>query len=193
MNLLSPAEVSACFGRAGIPSRFSANEAARLEATEPVGGPGYFVFPTPEENQHLSVLGLRRLLGLSPEGGPCFFFDHPWYLEEPFGEIPLRPGWHAVAMTPLERSLGQPVYYAEELRSERLFLPHACEVVLMVFLAMMAGGDRLLARKHTWTRDRTTGRRFVSVGAFGGKGLFLSSHEVGYASRGLGICPARDV
>lgn len=91
-------------------------------------------------------------------------------------------------------SVLRPVYFAEDLKKDSLFLPSAAEVILMLFLHFTESGERRLLRKHTWTHDRTESteaRRFVTVGAFGKKGVFVSSHEVGYKSRGLGICPAR--
>ena len=62
----------------------------------------------------------------------------------------------------------------------------------MLFLYFTATDKRLMLNKHTWTRDRADNKRFVTIGAFGKKGLFVSSHEVGYSSRGLGICPLVD-
>jgi hypothetical protein len=189
--ILLPDDVVRGFESLGIPARFTAEETRRLIENPPPARPGFLTFPTPEENPGLSVLGLRERLGVSSGGNPCFFFDHPWYLEEPFGRIPCPAGWHSVGESPLGESLDRPVDYAENLRSGELFLPRASEVLLMVFLRLTLTGERLLARKHTWTRDRTGTRRFVSVGAFGKNGVFVSSHEVGYQSRGLGICPAR--
>jgi hypothetical protein len=172
-----------------VAARFRADESRRLEADCPGEAAGVLIFPTPEDSGSLSILALREALGVAPEAGPCFFFDHPWYLDDAFGREPCPPGWHRIAMAPLADSLDQPVYHAETLRDRGLYLPRASEVALMLFLRMLTGGEHCLERKHTWTRDRTSNRRFVSVGAFGKKGLFVSSHEVGYSSRGLGICP----
>jgi len=155
---------------------------------------GFFTFPVPEDNLALSVLGLREILGVNPGGEPGFF-DHPWYLSEPFGREPCESGWHSVMMDVVPESIDRPVYYAEDLKEKALYLPTATEVLLMVFFRFVTAGDRLLLRKHTWTRDRTAtteARRFVSIGAFGNKGVFVSSHAVGYKSRGLGICPTVD-
>ena len=69
-----------------------------------------------------------------------------------------------------------------------LALPWAIEVVLMVFLHFVGTGEQLLQKKHTWCRDEPSLSRFVTVGAFGRNGLFISSHPGDYASRGLGIC-----
>jgi len=192
LSLLRPGDVQSAFNELGIPSRFGRAEMARLDTTTPTERPGYVVFPTPEDNQALSVLALRKQLGVDPAAPPAFF-DHPWYLDEPFGDRPCDTGWHVIRMGPLDDSVERPVYYAEEIRENGQFLPWSSEVLLMLFLHFAATGERLLERKHTWTRDRTertAARRFVSIGAFGKKGVFVSSHEVGYKSRGLGICPA---
>ena len=177
------------FQQLNVPAEFTDWELAQLEASAPEPREGFVSFPTPEDNRHLSVLGLRELLGVTPGPSPYILFDHPWYLAEEFGTTPCPPGWHTIAAAPLPDSIDQPVYFADSLLAEGLLLPLASEVVLMLFLGHYASGERMLLRKHTWTRDRTSERRFVSVGAFGKKGLFVSSHEVGYKSRGLGICP----
>jgi hypothetical protein len=58
----------------------------------------------------------------------------------------------------------------------------------MLFLHYAGTGVQLLQKKHTWCRDQATQDRFVTVGAFGRNGLFVSGHPAAYASRGLGIC-----
>jgi hypothetical protein len=63
----------------------------------------------------------------------------------------------------------------------------------MLFLHFAGTGEQLLQRKHTWTCGQDSRKRFVTVGAFGRSGLFVSAHPAGYASRGLGICPAQPV
>jgi len=189
MALLSPQLVEQRFAQLGIVCRFSDLELRQLDDTRIEGREGFFGFPTPRENEALSVLGLRELLGVDPASGPCFF-DHPWYLEEAFGRERCSPGWHLIGMDVLVSSVDKPVYYAEEIKRDALYLPSAVEVLLMLLLHFAETGERLLLRKHTWTHDRAEGRRFVSVGAFGKKGVFVSSHEVGYKSRGLGICPS---
>ena len=67
-------------------------------------------------------------------------------------------------------------------------LPSAIEIVLMVFLHYVGTREQLLQKKHTWCKDQASLDRFVTVGAFGRNGLFLSAHPGDYASRGLGIC-----
>ena len=190
--ILSPHDADNFFFNNEIPARFTADEIAFLEEHRPVAREGFVSFPTPADSQHLSVLGLRDLLGVIPGSSPYIFFDHPWYLEEAFGNRPCGPGWHTIAGAPLATSFDRPVNYADVLLNEGLYLPHASEIILMLFLGLAIAGERFLLRKHTWTQDLTSNGRFVSVGAFGKKGLFVSSHEVGYQSRGLGICPAVD-
>jgi hypothetical protein len=191
VDQFSPAQVERCFELLRIPARFSAEEGRDLSSRTLRVHDGYVGFPTPQDNRALSVLGLRRILGVDPASAPCFF-DHPWYLEESFARETCSPGWHVMRIEPLADSLNQPVYHAEDLKRRSLYLPTAVEVVLALFLYYLLRGERLLMRKHTWTSNRTLARRFVSVGAFVKKGLFVSSHEVGYTSRGLGICPVMD-
>ena len=191
LTVLRPERVESVFDRLGVKSRFTDGELGSLTTTNIVDKSGFLAFPTPEDSQGLSVLALRSALGVDPVRAPCFF-DHPWYLEEPFIRRTCAPGWHAVAMDVLPDSVGQPVYYAEDLKGRGLYMPSAVEMALMLFLHFAETGEHLMLRKHTWTRDRTDGGRFVTVGAFGPKGLFVSSHEVGYKSRGLGICPIAD-
>ena len=191
MTVLYPTQVEAAFERLGIVGRFGKDEAEKLTTTTIVDRAGFAFFPTPENNDGLSIGALRAALGVDPVRTPCFF-DHPWYLEEPFIKGTCEPGWHAIATDIVPNSVGQPIYFAEDLKALGLYLPSAVEMALMLFLHFAQTGEHLMLRKHTWTRDRTSGGRFVSVGAFGKKGLFVSGHEVGYASRGLGICPIVD-
>jgi hypothetical protein len=187
----SPPEVQDIFDRLGIPARFTEAEIEGLSSNKIQTKKGFITFPTPEENRALSILKLREAVGTDPSREPVFF-DHPWYLDEPFGNIGCQPGWHSVAMAVTTDSIGQPIYYADSIKGSGQYLPSASEVVLMLFLYFTATGKRLMLNKHTWTRDRTDNKRFVTIGAFGKKGLFVSSHEVGYSSRGLGICPLVD-
>jgi hypothetical protein len=186
--LLSSSDVLTAFRRLDVPADFTAAEIARLDARPPEDRTGYCTFPTPEDSQHLSVLELRQRLGVSPDGG-CGFFDHPWYLDEPFAHAVCRAGWHSIATAPVAASLDEADWHAESLSGHGLNLPRAVEVILMLFLSLTIREERFLLRKHTWTCDRSVSGRRVSVGAFGRKGVFLSSHAPGYKSRGLGICP----
>ena len=188
---MSPEESQQHFDRLRIPSRFTAAETGRLSARKGQIQNGFLTFPTPQDNASLSVLGLRDALGVGPANSPAFH-DHPWYLDEPFGQVACAPGWHSVRIAVTPDSVGQPIYYAEEIKQAALYLPTAAEVLLMLFLHFASTGERGLTNKHTWTRDRTREGRFVTVGAFGKKGVFVSSHAVGYESRGLGICPVVD-
>ena len=188
---LSPLEVQKSFDLLRIPSRFTKTEIERLNTDDVLVQEGFLTFPTPEDNSALSILNLRRALGTDPSREPVFY-DHPWYLEDAFGYLRCDPGWHSVRMEVTADSISQPVYYADSIKSFGLFLPSAIEVALMLFLTFNLTGKRLLVNKHSWTKDRAENKRFVTVGAFGKKGLFVSSHEVGYASRGLGICPTVD-
>ncbi len=188
---LSPLDVQRFFDRMGIPARFSHAEIQQLGADNIKTSGGFLTFPTPEDNSALSILNLRSVVGTDPGRVPAFF-DHPWYLEEPFGEVGCSPGWHSLATAVTSESVGQPIYYADSIKDAGHYLASAAEVVLMLLLYFDATGKRLMINKHTWTRDRTENQRFVTIGAFSKKGLFVSSHEVGYCSRGLGICPLVD-
>jgi hypothetical protein len=125
--------------------------------------------------------------GTNPSKPPSFF-DHPWYLEEPFAQINCPAGWHILHSTVLPESISQPIHYASSLSSQGLELPSAIEVVLMLFLHYAGSGEQLLQKKHTWCRDQASMNRSVTVGAFGRNGLFISGHPPEFASRGLGIC-----
>ena len=188
---LSPQNVEEYFATLHISQRFDHLEASGLESDKVVRETGFFTFPTPRDNSDLSILGLRRIVGVKPGASPSFH-RHPWYLEEPFGETVCEPGWHSIARNVTTDSVGEPIQYADRLKEQQLYLPSAIEVVLMLFLHFTNTGERLLSNSHTWTYNRTKEGRFVTVGAFGRNGVFVSSHEVGYQSRGLGICPKID-
>jgi hypothetical protein len=188
MISLSAAEVERRFGLMGIPNRFSEAEKAELETTSIVDLPGDVIgFPTPRLNSGLNVLNLRKILGTDPSRLPSFF-DHPWYLDEAFAQEDCPPGRHFLYTGVVPDSISQPIHYSDRLRARNLELPSAIEVVLMVFLHYVGTGEQLLQKKHTWCKDQASLDRFVTVGAFGRNGLFLSAHPGAYASRGLGIC-----
>jgi hypothetical protein len=185
--MISPELCTQLLSKVGITSRFDHSEERALKTSDVVAQSGFCTFPTPRDNSALSVLGLRRMLGVDPSSPPSFH-NHPWYLDEAFGETTCAPGWHSIEMDVTADSIGHPVYYAERLRERGLYLPSAVEVLLMLMLQFADSGERLLNRRHTWTHDRTSEGRFVTIGAFGKNGVFVSSHEVGYQSKGLGIC-----
>jgi hypothetical protein len=144
-------------------------------------------FPTPIAGAGLNILNLRRILGTSASRQPCFF-DHPWYLEEPFAGRDCPAGWHILHTAVLPQSISQSIHYASSLRFRGLDLPAAIEVTLMLFLHYAGNGEQLLHKKHTWCSDQASLNRSVTVGAFGRNGLFISGHPPEFASRGLGIC-----
>jgi hypothetical protein len=184
----SPDEVERRFAVLGIANRFTELEKARLNTTQIVyAGTDVIAFPTPEHSTGLNVLSLRRLLGTDPVRQPAFF-DHPWYLEDPFSLLNCAPGWHVIYKSVLPESVSRSIDYADSLRAQGLSLPSAIEVVLMVFLHYAGTGEQLLQKKHTWCSDRASMNRSVTVGAFGRNGLFISGHPPEFASRGLGIC-----
>lgn len=187
MILLSPDEVERRFGLLGIPNRFTTQEKAGI--TTPVLDPeaAVIVFPTPAAAQGINILTLREILGTNPSRQPAFF-DHPWYLEEPFAREDCQPGWHILHAAVLPDSISQPFHYASSLNTQGLELPSAIEVTLMLFLNYIGSGEQLLQKKHTWCRDEASLDRRVTVGAFGRNGLFISGHPPEFASRGLGIC-----
>jgi hypothetical protein len=183
-----PDEVERRFAALGIRNRFTEQEKARLNTTQIVyGNDEVIAFPTPESFVGLNILYLRELLGTNPAKQPSFF-DHPWYLEEPFGLLNCKPGWHLIYKNVVPESISQPLDYAGSLRPKGLVLPSAIEVVLMLFLHYAGTGEQLLQKKHTWCSDRASMNRSVTVGAFGRNGLFISGHSPEFASRGLGIC-----
>jgi hypothetical protein len=183
MICLSPDEVERRFAILRIPNRFTDQEKSALSTTslgERAGN--VFVFPTPTACAGLNILKLREIISTKPVRQPSFF-DHPWYLEEPFGHRDCEPGWHALHMAVLSDSISKPINY-----SSSLTLPSAIQVILMLFLHYVGTGEQLLLKKHTWTRDEASLGRFVTVGAFGKNGVFVSAHPGDYTSRGLGIC-----
>ena len=186
MISLSPDEVERRFALLGIPNRFMSQEKRTL-TTDIVDIPGVIAFPTPSDASGLNILNLRRILGTNPSKQPSFF-DHPWYLEEPFGQEDCPPGWHLLHSSVLPDSISQPINYASSLRSRGLELPSAIEVTLLLFLHYVGTGEQLLQKKHTWCKDQASMNRSVTVGAFGRNGLFISGHPPEFASRGLGIC-----
>jgi hypothetical protein len=188
MISLSPPEVERRFALMGIPNRFTEAEKAEFDTT-PIGNvdDAIIAFPTPMARSGLNILNLRKILGTDPAKQPSFF-DHPWYLEEPFAKQDCDAGWHFLYTSVLADSISQPIHYIDSLQDRGLELPSAIEVVLMVFLYFVGTGAQLLQKKHTWCRDEASQNRFVTVGAFGRNGLFLSGHSGDYASRGLGIC-----
>jgi hypothetical protein len=188
MIYLTAADVERRFAKLGIPNRFTGAERRALETIPVVSASDdVYGFPTPGSNSELNILTLRRLLGTDPAKQPAFF-DHPWYLEEAFAGEDCVPGWHFLHMSVLPDTVMQPITYVHSLTSRRLELPSAIEVVLMLFLHYAETGEQLLQKKHTWCRDQATQDRFVTVGAFGRNGLFVSGHPASFASRGLGIC-----
>jgi hypothetical protein len=183
MICLSPDEVARRFAILGIPNRFTNEEKESLITTSLVEHESrIFTFPTPQACVGLNILKLREIVGTNPAKQPAFF-DHPWYLEEPFGRRDCAPGWHALYMDVLPDSISRPRNYSSSLK-----LPSAIEVILMLFLHFVGTGEQLLLKKHTWTNDEATLGRFVTVGAFGRNGVFISGHPADYTSRGLGIC-----
>ena len=188
MISISAAEVERRFGLMGIPNRFTDAEKENFETTSIVDMPDdVLVFPTPAANSGLNILTLRQILGIDPSKQPSFF-DHPWYLDEAFAREDCEPGWHLLYKDVLPDSISQPIHYISRLRERGLGLPSAVEVVLMLFLHYVGTGEQLLTKKHTWCRDHASLDRFVTVGAFGRNGLFLSGHPAEFESRGLGIC-----
>ena len=189
MISLTPDEVERRFRSLGLPNRFSEQDKRRTATTGIVRAePDLLAFPIPNENVGLNILNLRRLLGTDPSKPPSFF-DHPWYLDEQFAKEDCSAGWHYVYTNVLPESLSQPFDYAYSLKSCGLELASAVEVVLTLFLHYAGTGEQLLQKKHTWCEDRASLDRWVTVGAFGRNGLFISAHPAGFASRGLGICP----
>ena len=188
MISLFPADVERRFDLMGIPHRFTQAEIAEF-ATIPIveAAPEIIAFPTPREKSELNILNLRQILGTDPLKPPSFF-DHPWYLDESFAKEDCEPGWHFLHTNVLSESVSRPISYIDSLRDNGLELPSAIEVVLMLFLHFVGTGEPLLQKKHTWCRDQASLNRFVTVGAFGRNGAFISAHPGMYASRGLGIC-----
>jgi len=183
----SPDEVERRFSLLGIPNRFTPQEKTNNTTDIVSSEADVIAFPTPDAAEGLNILNLRRILGTNPAKQPSFF-DHPWYLEEPFAQVNCTPGWHVLHTGVWPDSLSQPIHYASSLISRGFELPSAVEVTLMLFLHYICSGEQLLQKKHTWCSDQASLNRSVTVGAFGRKGLFISGHPPVFASRGLGIC-----
>ena len=183
----SPDEVERRFAILGIPNRFMPQEKSAITTNIVDVPPEIIAFPTPIASEGLNILNLRRILGTDPARQPSFF-DHPWYLEESFAQVNCSAGWHFLHPAVLPDSISQPIHYARSLRSRGLEMPSAIEVTLMLFLHYVGSGEQLLQKKHTWCIDQASLDRFVTVGAFGRNGLFISGHPPEFASRGLGIC-----
>jgi hypothetical protein len=192
MIIISPDEVERILKKWGLPLQFDATERASQPNTSTVveSFDRLFAFPTPTANSGLNILNLRRLLGVDPSHLPSFF-DHPWYLEENFGTQNCMPGWHLLHMEVIPESLFQPHDYYSSVPRRNWILPSAIEVALMLFLHFERTGEQLLLKKHTWCSDEASLGRYVTVGAFGRNGLFISSHPPIFASRGLGVCGKR--
>ena len=185
---LTADQVEQRFSGLGIPSRFTPDERLRFSTTPVVNfRQRLFGFPTPANNQALTLSSIKRIAGTDAAKQPAFF-DHPWYADEPFTATPCPPGWHFLLMDVDPESVSQPIDYVRRLNSEGMELPAAIEVVLMLFLHYEATKEQLLLRKHTWCSDTASLGRHVTVGAFGRNGLFVSGHPTGFFSRGLGIC-----
>jgi hypothetical protein len=188
MISLSPDEVERRFVLLGIPNRFSQAEKTELATTSIVSNDrDVIAFPIPKANEGLNILELRNLRGVDPMRPPSFF-DHPWYLTEEFARKNCAPGWHFIYRDVLTETISKPLYYVSSLRTQGLGLPAAAEITLMLFLHYAGTGEQLLQKKHTWCSDHASMDRFVTVGAFGRNGLFISGHPPVFASRGLGIC-----
>jgi hypothetical protein len=183
----TPDEVERRFALLRIPHRFMPQEKAALTTNIVVPAEEVIAFPTPTASEGLNILNLRRILGTDPSKQPSFF-DHPWYLEESFARENCPAGWHILHATVLPDSISQPIHYVSSLSPRGVGLPFAIEVTLMLFLHFAGTGEQLLQKKHTWCSDQATMNRFVTVGAFGRNGLFISGHPPEFASRGLGIC-----
>jgi len=187
---LTTEEVEHRLSKLGVSCRFMPEEHASLVTTPVVsGGVPTYGFPTPADNSLLTLNNIKKCVGSDPAKQPAFF-DHPWYQDEEFMTKPCRPGWHFIGMDVLPDSIGQRWDYSRRLKDAGFELPTAVEVILMLFLHYTATREQLLLRKHTWCSDTASLGRHVTVGAFGRNGVFLSGHPDGFASRGLGICPA---
>jgi hypothetical protein len=190
MISLDPNEVERRFTLLGIPNRFTPEEKDQLLRTTPIVSEDERViaFATPLANAGLNILNLRNLLGTDPSKPPSFF-DHPWYLDESFAKQNCESGWHYLHTAILSESISQSFNYANSLEGRGMELPSAIEVTLMLFLHYAGTAEQLLQKKHTWCREQASMNRWVTIGAFGRNGLFVSGHPKEFASRGLGICP----
>lgn len=188
MISLSPEQVEQRLQKLGIPCHFTPEERETLDTIPVVETPlDIFAFPTPVENSGLTLFNIMSCVGTDPSRQPSFF-DHPWLADESFMHTQCPAGWHFIAMDVISGTIHQPIDYIRRLSSERLMLPTAVEIVLMLFLHYVGTGAQLLQRKHTWCSDFATLDRHVTVGAFGRNGVFVSGHPGDFASRGLGIC-----
>ena len=170
----------------GIVCRFTPGEKTALATTPVVNRTErIFSFPTPAANEALTIGNIKSCVGSDPRHQPCIF-DHPWYENEDFVRTKCPSGWHILMMDVIPDSIQQPVHYLRS--SSGLELPHAVEVVLLLFLHFVGSGEQLLLKKHTWCRDTASQNRHVTVGAFGRNGVFLSGHPENFASQGLGVC-----
>src|SRR5262245_56697929 len=187
-QVLSATRVQEAFEKLALPFKFNEIELDELRAA-PTGLPDSSVlcFPTPESNSGLNVLNLRKLMGVDPQHPPSFF-DHPWYLPESFGHANCGPGWHVIETSVSPESLEQSFDWQRTAHPPNVTLPTAVEFVWMLFLYYTVFGEQLLNRKHTWCADEASLGRFVTVGAFGRNGVFISSHPPAFSSRGLGLC-----
>src|SRR5438034_3810640 len=115
-------EVERRFALLAIPNRFTSKEKEELTTTGIVLPDGAVIgFPTPEDRSGLNILNLRQLLGTNPVRQPSFF-DHPWYLEEPFALDDCEAGWHFLYSDVLADSVSQPINYVGSLRNRGLEL-----------------------------------------------------------------------
>jgi hypothetical protein len=185
---LTPLEVEQRLASLGIVCPFTPGEHTTYATTPVVSWTRRVLgFPTPAENEFLTLNNIKGCVGTDPKHQPAFF-DHPWYQPEEFMTKPCVPGWHFLTMDPIPGSVQQPLNYLRSSAGERLELPQAVEVVLMLFLHYVGTGEQLLSRKHSWCADVASMSRFVTVGAFGRNGVFLSGHPPNFSSQGLGVC-----
>jgi len=187
---LTPDQVEERLAAMGIVCRFSPEEHAAFATTPVVGrAERMFAFPTPRDNESLTLKNIKSCVGSDPQRQPCVF-DHPWYENEEFVQVECPPGWHFLMMDVMPDSIQQPVDYLRSLEGTNLVLPLAVEVVLMLFLHYVGTKEQLLMKKHSWCEDTASLGRHVTVGAFGRNGVFLSGHPSNFASQGLGIVGA---
>jgi hypothetical protein len=185
---LTPFEVEQRLASLGILCSFTPEEHTAYATTPIVSRPErVFGFPTPAQNESLTLNNIKSCVGTDPRHPPAFF-DHPWYQPEEFMTSRCVPGWHFLMMDPSPASIQQPVNYLRSSLDRLLELPQAIEVVLMLFLHYVETGEQLLSRKHSWCADVASMNRVVTVGAFGRNGVFLSGHPPNFSSQGLGVC-----
>jgi hypothetical protein len=188
LTILTPDDVETRLNRLGIHTAFSAAEREHYKTSPIVNSMGAcLAFPTPADNARLNILSIREICGTNPQHQPALF-DHPWYLEEPFASARCHAGWHVIQRHTPEDTIGATADHYTDSNKSGIQLPSAVEVTLMLFLNYVGTGEQLLHKKHTWCSDVTTLGNFVTVGAFGRNGLFVSGHPGSFSSRGLGIC-----